>query len=131
MRYLSRRTKTQPARGIPRNSRNSAAKGFASSKLVGFVALIVVSLAIAVISSSVVLSIADAMRCTDEHEYALVEVTVMPGDTLWGIAKEYSGPEVDLRVVVDDIMRENNLSNSIVHPGQVLKLAVPVAYSVQ
>jgi LysM repeat protein len=29
---------------------------------------------------------------------------------------------------VDDIMRENNLANSIVHPGQVLKLAVPVAY---
>jgi hypothetical protein len=128
MRYLSRRTRTQAVSGIHRNSRKCAAKGFDSSGLVGFVALIVVALAIAVISSSVVLSIANAMKCTDEHDYAVIEVTVMPGDTLWGIARDYSGLEVDLRVVVDDIMRENNLTNSIVHPGQVLKLAVPVAY---
>ncbi|HOJ58401.1 MAG TPA: LysM peptidoglycan-binding domain-containing protein, partial [Bacillota bacterium] len=84
---------------------------------------------IGVVSSNVVLSIANAMKYTNEGEYDLIEVTVMPGDTLWGIAKDYSGPEVDLRVVVDKIMRENDLTDSIVRPGQVLKVAIPLAYT--
>jgi LysM repeat protein len=96
---------------------------------VGFITLITIALAIAIISSSVVLSIANAMKCTEDLEYSVIEVTVMPGDTLWGIAKAYSGPEADLRRVIDDIMRENNLSGSVVRPGQVLKFQVPVAYS--
>jgi LysM repeat protein len=129
MRYLSRRITTGRVSGIHEKSRKGVDKRFDSSGLVGFIALITMALAIAVISSSVALSIANAMKCTDDHEYAVVEVTVMPGDTLWGIARDYSSPEVDLRVVVDDIMRKNNLSSSIVRPGQVLKLAVPVAYS--
>lgn len=109
------------------NSRKDVAKRFSSSGLVGFIALITIALAIAVISSSVVLSIANAMKRTDDYQYEVVEVTVMPGDTLWGIARDYSGPEVDLRGVVDDIMRTNNLSSSVVLPGQVLKLPVPVS----
>jgi LysM repeat protein len=129
MKRLSRSSTTQRISGIHRNSQKGMAKRFDSSRLVGFIALVTMALAIAVISSSVVLSIADAMKPADHLEYVVVEVTVMPGDTLWGIARDYSDPEVDLRRVVDDIMRENNLSSGIVRPGQVLKLRVPVAYS--
>jgi hypothetical protein len=131
MKGLSRRTGTGQAVRMRKNNRKGVAGRFDSSGLMGFLALVTIALAIAAISSSVVLSIANAMKCTDDHGYKVVEVTVMPGDTLWGIAREYSSPEVDLRVAVDDIMRENDLSNSIVHPGQVLKLAVPIAYSSQ
>ena len=44
---------------------------------------------------------------------------------LWVSQKDFSS-EVDLRVAVDDIMRTNNLSSSIVRPGQVLRIAVPI-----
>lgn len=132
MRRLPRMSRTAtPGRidGIHRSGRNGEARRLNSSGFVGFITLITIALAIAIISSSVVLSIANAMKCTEDLEYSVIEVTVMPGDTLWGIAKAYSGPEADLRRVIDDIMRENNLSGSVVRPGQVLKFQVPVAYS--
>jgi hypothetical protein len=36
---------------------------------------------------------------------------------------------IRFRVVVDKIMRENDLTDSIVRPGQVLKVAIPLAYT--
>jgi len=127
MRYLPQRAKTRGT--INRDDRRDGKSGFHLSSLIGCVAFIVMLLVIGVVSSNVVLSIANAMKYTNEGEYDLIEVTVMPGDTLWGIAKDYSGPEVDLRVVVDNIMRENDLTDSIVRPGQVLKVAIPLAYT--
>lgn len=122
---VSRRAKVEQVSRMHGNSK-AIAKKSSSSGLVGLLVLVTMALAIVVIGSSVVLCIANAMKCADDSGYEVVEVTVMPGDTLWGIAKEYSCPEEDLRVVVDDIMRENNLSSSVVHPGQVLRVAVPV-----
>lgn len=132
MRRLPRMSRTAtPGRigRIHKSGRDSEVRRLNSSGFVGFITLITIALAIAIISSSVVLSIANAMKCTEDLERSIIEVTVMPGDTLWGIAKAYSGPEADLRRVIDDIMRENNLSGSVVRPGQVLKFQVPVAYS--
>lgn len=106
MRYLPQRAKTRGT--INRDDRKDGKKRFHLSSLIGCVAFIVMLLVIGVVSSNVVLSIANAMKYTNEGEYDLIEVTVMPGDTLWGIAKDYSGPEVDLRVVVDKIMRERS-----------------------
>jgi len=100
-------------------------KRFSTCGLVGLLGLVTIALAIVVICSNVALCIANAMKCADDLNYEVVEVTVMPGDTLWGIAKDCFSHEVDLRVAVDDIMRNNNLSSSIVHPGQVLRVAVP------
>jgi len=119
-------TRHRQARGVHKSGRSGVAKRSYDSGVVGLLALITMALALVVIASGIVVSIANAMKCWDDQEYKVVEVTVMPGDTLWGIAREYSGPEKDIRVAVDDIMRENNLSGSIVRPGQVLRIAVPI-----
>ena len=55
---------------------------------------------------------------TVEFEY----VTIMPGDSLWGIAEQYS-PEVDPRDFIADIVALNNLSDSVVDTG--MRLALP------
>lgn len=55
---------------------------------------------------------------TVDFEY----VTVMPGDSLWGIAEQYA-PEVDPRDFIADIVALNNLSDSVVDAG--MRLALP------
>ncbi|MGY1671747.1 LysM peptidoglycan-binding domain-containing protein [Geodermatophilus sp. SYSU D00710] len=49
-------------------------------------------------------------------------VVVQPGDTVWSIAGEVAGPEQDVRVVVDAIEELNDLEDSAVVAGQVLRL---------
>lgn len=48
-------------------------------------------------------------------------VIVEPGDTLWSIASAVAG-ERDVREVVDGIQRLNDVENSAILPGQVLRL---------
>jgi nucleoid-associated protein YgaU len=50
-------------------------------------------------------------------------VTVMPGDTLWGIA-ERRYPDADPRQKVVQIERLNALSDPTIEPGQRLRLPV-------
>ena len=51
-------------------------------------------------------------------------VTVRPGDTLWAIAEKYLGNGLRYK----EIMALNNLSSTLIHPGQVLRLPVSGGY---
>ncbi|WP_040163545.1 LysM peptidoglycan-binding domain-containing protein [Microbacterium gorillae] len=53
-------------------------------------------------------------------------VTVLPGDSLWGIATEIA-PDADPRDVVADIISLNALGTSDLRAGQTL--AIPTAYT--
>lgn len=46
---------------------------------------------------------------------------VQPGDTLWGISRQYI-PEVDPRLGGEWISRANGLQGTIIHPGDVLNI---------
>lgn len=46
----------------------------------------------------------------------VVDYTIKPGDTLWKIAN-------NCNVTVDDIVKLNNLSSTIIYPGQTIKLS--------
>jgi LysM repeat protein len=50
-----------------------------------------------------------------------VSTVVQPGDTLWSIARSVAG-EADVRDVVDEIQRLNDLEGTTLVPGQVLEL---------
>ncbi len=51
-------------------------------------------------------------------------VTAEKGDTLWGIAREHNYGNRDIRAVVDEIMRVNDMDSSQIRAGD--KLNIPV-----
>ena len=51
----------------------------------------------------------------------MVDVTVGPGDTLWGIAAA-AAPEQDPRAVIAEIERLNGLTSDTVRIGDVLRV---------
>lgn len=53
-------------------------------------------------------------------EQALRPYQVQPGDTLWEIASEISDEDVDVRVVIAEIKRLNDLDTSSLRSGQSL-----------
>jgi Tfp pilus assembly protein FimV len=57
---------------------------------------------------------------------AFTEVTVMAGESLWGIAQEVA-PSADPRDVVDAIVRLNALDGVELSAGQ--RLSIPAEYS--
>ncbi|NOX23887.1 MAG: LysM peptidoglycan-binding domain-containing protein [Actinobacteria bacterium] len=50
----------------------------------------------------------------------VAEYMVRSGDTLWGIAAEYT--DDDVRTMVGIISERNGLTSSIIHAGQVLEI---------
>ncbi len=52
-------------------------------------------------------------------------VTVLNGDTVWAIARQFAAKDEDIRMVVARIYKENNLGGrAVIQPGQ--QLVVPV-----
>ena len=56
----------------------------------------------------------------------LTKITVVGGETLWGVAKQIA-PGSDPRDVVSDIMSVNRLSTADIYPGE--SLAIPAQYN--
>lgn len=54
----------------------------------------------------------------------VITVTVNEGDTLWGIAKKYNTSNKDIRKVVYEIEKANNIKKCIIYPGQQLKVPI-------
>jgi nucleoid-associated protein YgaU len=52
---------------------------------------------------------------------AYTTVVVEPGDTLWDLAKEYSSNK-DLRRYIKKIEEVNNLKDSTIYEGDILKM---------
>lgn len=55
-------------------------------------------------------------------QYEDTTVVVQEGDTLWGIAKDAVGEEVDVRDVIRHMILNNNLKDGVIHPGMTLKV---------
>ena len=55
-------------------------------------------------------------------QYEDTTVVVKEGDTLWGIAKDAVGEEVDVRDVIRHMILNNNLKDGVIHPGMTLKV---------
>jgi len=52
-------------------------------------------------------------------------VTVYSGDTIWGIANEYTEPSKDIRKQVKAICELNDVTPGNIYPGQILLVPVP------
>jgi nucleoid-associated protein YgaU len=75
----------------------------------------------------VVLLLANAVGASDDGRPDAVEVgthLVVTGDTLWDIATAHTTPGEDVRRVVFEIRRLNDLDGSVILPGQVLQVPI-------
>lgn len=79
-------------------------------------------IAIPIIALSLLLATPGALAGSDEVTNDFDYVTVLSGDTLWGIATEFA-PNEDPREVIAEIMALNQLSSVALQPGQ--ELAIP------
>lgn len=57
----------------------------------------------------------------------IVTVIVNRGDSLWEIAERHDNNKIDLRKYIDIIQRYNGLDNTILQPGQRIKVPVYAA----
>ena len=77
---------------------------------------------IAVAMIPVVLAVIYFAVAQEPIQYEDTTVIVQEGDTLWGIAKEAVGEEVDVRDVIRHMILNNNLKDWVIHPGMTLKV---------
>jgi LysM repeat protein len=56
----------------------------------------------------------------------LAKITVVNGETLWGVAKQIA-PKSDPRDVISDLMSVNRLNSADIYPGE--QLSVPAQYA--
>lgn len=72
-----------------------------------------------VIVAGFLLLLASAVQATGPDPVATT-YRVTAGDSLWEVAEAHAEDGEDLRAVVYEIKRLNDLSSSIIQPGQVL-----------
>ena len=125
--FVSHPTRTVIVDGVPpapsatdRGEEEGATMPITRSAPVRVVMLftVIVALAVIVLATSVGASSAGAVgEPTVSHR-------VEAGDTLWGIAEEYAAPGGDVRRLVFDIKRLNDVPDSVIVPGQDLRIPV-------
>jgi len=62
----------------------------------------------------------DAAYSDNENKY--IEIIVMKGDTVWQIAKKNNPNNYDIRKVVHEIMKINEMKNANIKPGDTIKI---------
>lgn len=61
---------------------------------------------------------------SSKYEENYVEVIIKRGDTLWSIALNNKPKNYDTREIVYEIMMANNLEDSKLNPGDVIKVPI-------
>lgn len=69
-----------------------------------------------------VMAVQPTMKQIDWSEETYI---VKSGDTLWTIADKYCPEIVDKREWIAEVQELNQLNNSTIHPGQMLKVLAP------
>lgn len=82
-------------------------------------------LAITVIILSIILLISVlSFKAMTEKEIYYKDIEIKNGQTLWQIAESEFGSDSNIRKYVYQIKQINNLKNSILSPGQVIKIPI-------
>ena len=107
------------SRRIRRIRRERAAKAYRRKV---FVRLTVLFAVLAVMTAAGVSALTTAFARDTGAVYETV--TVAKGDTLWGIAAKYNYSNRDIRTVVNDIMRANDMHSANIHVGDSLNIPI-------
>lgn len=85
-----------------------------------FRALFIISIVVVVVLLFLSSAVQATGRISDTDDYR-----VKPGDTLWGIAREFGPANVDIRQTVAVIKKLNGITGSEIMAGQVIEIPVP------
>ncbi|UHA73084.1 LysM peptidoglycan-binding domain-containing protein [Paenibacillus sp. 481] len=68
--------------------------------------------------------IVQAWGDTTQDDYVITykKVIVQPGDTVWGIAKQYCPNEIDIRNYVSTIIKNNGIQNKVLQIGDTIHI---------
>lgn len=80
--------------------------------------------AIMIIAVTGINSVLGFNTASGESEHKYVTVEVLPGESLWDIATVHMSSDMDKREAVHLIKKANNLDDSMVEPGQHIKVPV-------
>ena len=81
--------------------------------------IIIVCVLVSVIISTTILI---TKRPEGKSEEIYNEIIIKYGDTLWDIAVEISDGSIDVRKMVSEIRKINNMETSDLHIGQLVKI---------
>ena len=57
-------------------------------------------------------------------EMEIIDYTIVPGQTLWSIAREYTPNSKDIRDTIHEIKDLNNMQDSNIYAGQTIKIKI-------
>lgn len=90
-----------------------------------------VLIVISTVVVALVLLLASSVQATGDDlepiQLQSAEYKVRSGDSLWDIAADHTPDGKDVRNTIETIKRMNDLSGSVIHPGQLLE--IPLATS--
>lgn len=75
-----------------------------------------------ILATSILLLIDRREAHSNAYQTQYEELQVIEGDTLWDIAKLYLAPNEDIRRVVYDIRKFNDMSTGYIYPGDIIKI---------
>ncbi|MDR7856200.1 LysM peptidoglycan-binding domain-containing protein [Tissierella sp.] len=78
----------------------------------------------AVIAIIVLSLFTDNMVHSSVYEVKYEEVKVVEGDTLWNITSKYLSEDTDIRKMIYDIKKFNNMDTSYIYPGDIIKIPI-------
>ncbi len=64
-----------------------------------------------------------AYQLQSQPPFVYSEVTVEKGDTLWSIASSFNKENEDIRKIISQIKKINQIDDPVLHPGQ--KIIIP------
>ncbi len=80
------------------------------------------AIALAALGLMVALPMLSGVRLYAASAQHYANVTVQPGDTLWGLASAHAGPTADVQEIVDRISDVNHLQSGALQPGEHLRI---------
>jgi len=81
--------------------------------------IIVIAIVVSIICSTLIIA---TTRTKGYSEPRYVSVVVEPGDTLWDIVCGYYGNGVDIRKMISNIRKNNDMDTSELRIGQIIMI---------
>ncbi len=101
------------------NAKAKTKKSYRIKNKFRFITFLTVLMLITAFGSSAIFGLGDAAG-SDKTQY--VSVKVEAGDTLWNLAKEYGPSNVDLRRVIYEIEKINNIDAGSLQTGMIITI---------